>query len=389
MDKGVFDIVGFKLWFSRAEVSRTCRVGHVVGPNVDGEEDKARWVCGQEDDSVEIEMEDEIERGSRTVKKVQNPREPTEEERAQHEMAHLLYRSWCRHCVPGPGNEHEREVHMDFAFSGREDDPQRNVRVLVVKERTSKIFMSAAVPRKTTGAYIAIRVVGFLREVGCLHGDMVVKSDQEPALRSIVENVGRLKVADGSGRYVVECSPVGASQSKGMIERAIPSVSGPVRVLLSALEEKWGRTVQLDHPIICYVVEYAGIILNGFEVGVDGRTAYERNQGKMATSLGIAIGEAVLWRRKKIGGALGKLTSLWEDGIFLGVMGKSGELIGDGRGVWKTRTVHRRPATERWDPETIKFVCHPPWRTGEDATNAVGGNAAHRKAGGHGGATRI
>ena len=34
--------------------------------------------------------------------------------------------------------------------------------------------------------------------------DMVVKSDQESALRSIVEDVGLLKVTDGSGRYVIE-----------------------------------------------------------------------------------------------------------------------------------------------------------------------------------------
>ena len=50
--------------------------------------------------------------------------------------------------------------------------------------------------------------------------DMVVKSDQESALRSIVEDVGRLRVTDGSGRYVIEYSP-GASQSNGMIDRAI------------------------------------------------------------------------------------------------------------------------------------------------------------------------
>ena len=53
-----------------------------------------------------------------------------------------------------------------------------------------------------------------------------MKSDQEQALRSIVEDVGRLKESDGSGLYVVEYSPVGASQSNGMIEKAIQSVSG-------------------------------------------------------------------------------------------------------------------------------------------------------------------
>ena len=52
----------------------------------------------------------------------------------------------------------------------------------------------------------------------------------------------------------------------------------------------------------------------------------------------------------------------------------SGELIvGDGKGgVWKTRTVHRKPPSERWDPKTIDFVRHPPWRTCDDDTNADG-----------------
>ena len=50
-------------------------------------------------------MEDETENGSRTVKKVQDPREPSKEERAQHERTHLLYRSWCRRCVRGRGKQ--------------------------------------------------------------------------------------------------------------------------------------------------------------------------------------------------------------------------------------------------------------------------------------------
>ena len=110
---------------------------------------------------------------------------------------------------------------MDFAFLGREDDPQKTMAVLVAKEITSKMITSAAALRKTTSTFIATRDAGFSREIGSLHGDMVVKSDQEPALRSIVEDVGRLEVSDGNGRYVVECTPVGASWSNGMIERAI------------------------------------------------------------------------------------------------------------------------------------------------------------------------
>ena len=44
----------------------------------------------------------------------------------------------------------------------------------------------------------------------------------------------------------------------------------------------------------------------------------------------MAFGEGVLWRRKPVGGALGKLSVMWDDGMFLGVKGKTGEyIIGD------------------------------------------------------------
>ena len=40
--------------------------------------------------SIEVEPEDETKNGSRTVKKIQDPREPSKEERAQHEMTHAF-----------------------------------------------------------------------------------------------------------------------------------------------------------------------------------------------------------------------------------------------------------------------------------------------------------
>ena len=64
--------------------------------------------------------------------------------------------------------------------------------------------------------------------------------------------------------------------------------------------------------------------------------------------LGIEFGEAVWWKRKPGGGALGKLTCMWEDGVYLGIRGTSGEIIiGDKKGVWKTRTVQRKPVQDR------------------------------------------
>ena len=105
--------------------------------------------------------------------------------------------------------------------------------------------------------------------------------------------------------------------------------------------------------MIPWIVEYAAHLLNRFEVGHDGRTAYERSKGKTAKSMGIELGEAVLWKRKPVGGALGKLTVLWDEGVFLGVKGRTGEFVmGDARGIWKTRTIQRTPLSSRWDQTT-------------------------------------
>ncbi len=53
---------------------------------------------------------------------------------------------------------------------------------------------------------------------------------------------------------------------------------------------------------------------------------YERCKGK-AKTMGLEFGDSVLWQRKPSGGQLGKLTCLWEDGIYLGVKAGTGEII--------------------------------------------------------------
>ena len=268
---------------------------HVVRPAENEVVRIVKWVCqndgdqrqeGEKTRKVEVVVDDEDEEqfGSRKTKKLTDPKEPTKEEREEHERTHLPFRNWCRHCVRGRGVQlpHRsgaqetcmNEIHMDYGFLGKEDEARDTIPMIVVKERTSKMLMAAVCPRKTTGVYIQKRITGFLREIGCLHGDLVVKSDQEPALDKVVEDVGRAKTAEGSGRFVVEKSMVKASASNGMVERGIRSVTAQARVLLSALQARWGLELPIDHPVICYIVEYAAILLNRFEVSADGKTSY-------------------------------------------------------------------------------------------------------------------
>ena len=160
----------------------------------------------------------------------------------------------------------------------------------------------------------------------------------------------------------VEHSLVHSSKSNGIIERSVHSVQGMTRTMRSALEEKWGVKLEVEHRVWPWLVEYAGHLLTRAEVGADGKTAYERSRGKVAQLTGVEPGEGVLWKRRREGGPLGKLTCMWEDGSFLGVKGSTGEMIvGDEKGVWRTRTIRRKPEGERWSMENLEKIGGVPW----------------------------
>ena len=167
-------------------------------------------MCGVEGGAVsaaaehdEVTADEEVDRGVRRVRSMQDPRLPTPEEVREHELTHLPYRCWCRHCVRGRGKEAPHvtangdgalpEVHFDFAFMGDEGDAGNTIPMLVAKVRDNKMVLATAVPRKSTGEFVVDRVMAFLREVGIDKLDIIAKSDQEPAIMSVVEGVGSRK----------------------------------------------------------------------------------------------------------------------------------------------------------------------------------------------------
>jgi hypothetical protein len=320
--------------------------------------------------------------------KKMSPREPTSDEKEDHEKTHIPFRNWCRHCVRGRGKEEAcrrdgripevPEVHLDFMFMGDEKS-EKTLAMLVAKERTTKAVMGCVAPRKSSGEWLAKRVMAFMREFGCELEKMTMKTDNEPALVAVVDQVGRLRAAKGGKGMAVEHSPVHSSKSNGIIERAVQSVQGVIRTMRSALEEKWGVKLDAEHMVWPWLVEYAAYLLTRAEVGADGKTAYERSRGKVAKLVGVEFAEGVLWKRRREGGPLGKLTCMWEDGIFLGVKGSTGEMIvGDEKGVWRTRSIRRKPEGERWSRENMGRIGGVPWKMtkesegdGEELKNEV------------------
>ena len=131
-----------------------------------------------------------------------------------------------------------------------------------------------------------------------------------------------------------------------------------------AVEKRYKiEELPVQHPLLAWAVEYTGVVLNRCEVGRDGRAAHERLKGKKGTMPGLEFAEGVLWKAGNRGGALGKLSTTWRTGVYVGIRAKSGEfIVADAQGTWKTRSARRRPFDERWDVSNLELIKNTPWK---------------------------
>ena len=132
--------------------------------------------------------------------------------------------------------------------------------------------MSTVVPSKEVGDFTTNRTVAFLRECGNELAKITIKTDQEPAILAIAEDVIRFRAANGSEETISENSPTYSHQSNGIVERGVQSVEGMIRTLRSALEERIQTTLEIGDAVWPWLVEYASYLLNRREVSHDGKT---------------------------------------------------------------------------------------------------------------------
>ena len=304
----------------------------------------------------------------RHMKKIKDPLLPTQEEIEYHNLTHLPYRDWCPHCIRGRGKQEahykakgERTMHelcFDYCFLGGSLSNTVTIPTMVIRDRDTRMTCSYVVGAKGTKAdtkeefnmsFTVSRAIAFIKEMGLENATITLKSDQEPSIKDVLNDIARVRTA----RAFIEHSPVKSSQSNGVAERAIQSVEAQVRVMRDALGSRIGATIPEDHPILHWVVEYASVLLNRFEVGHDGKTAYERLRGKKSSMNGIEFGELVHYRRTNWNSRKGKLDIPWYMGTYVGYRTNSGEMIiADEDGIHRTRSMKKLPREQRWQ-ETI------------------------------------
>ena len=117
------------------------------------------------------------------------------------------------------------------------------------------------------------------------------------------------------GAAVPEESAPGESQSNGAAERAVQMVEDQVRTLKLSLEHRLKVKVPMEHAVMPWLIEHAGMTLTNFHVGSDDHlTGYERLHGHAYNARMPEFGEAVMWYipnavRHKLAGTCIELSS--------------------------------------------------------------------------------
>ena len=102
---------------------------------------------------------------------------------------------------------------------------------------------------------------------------MVLRCDQESSVDKVLGSVKIHRAA--TTQTAIEKSPKGDSQSNGLAEQANQQIEGQVRTIMNALESKLGSKIDADLDVVPWLISHAGLLINRFQVGPDGKTPHE------------------------------------------------------------------------------------------------------------------
>ena len=170
-----------------------------------------------EDREGESPMEEEEVVKPRTAAQ---PRLPTSEERRIHKLTHMPFPSWCEYCQRGKSNSkvHRRQqrqkvrkscdagldlpvVSMDYMYleytysretksEEEKEAVEKGMRsILVVHDARSSAVFAHDVDRKGLQGSSVKRVMQDLKDLGYSRRDVVLKSNQEPSMRAVIDAV--------------------------------------------------------------------------------------------------------------------------------------------------------------------------------------------------------
>jgi len=122
------------------------------------------------------------------------------------------------------------------------------------------------------------------------------------------------------------------------------------------LEEKIGKVLTDDDPVLTWLPRQAADLLNRYKKGADGRTAEARRSGKQWRKPAIAFGERLYFKE------VGESVRILKDGRYIGHHGRTGSLLlMTSEGVKRGVGFRRMPEADRWDPSQWDQLKGIPW----------------------------
>jgi hypothetical protein len=240
------------------------------------------------EDDPEADIHAAPEEEGRNPRRLPNPVRPNAAAVDAHEACHWPFRSWCRDCVEGRGQDkpHSRSksvslgtpfVVADYCYLSKGDrstaEKSGQRPILVMRETQEGATACMMVPHKGPDpSWVPQRCARWIDDMG--HKKVVLKADQEPAITAWGNAVRRHRQEETT--TVPENSPVSESQANGAAEQAVKEVKGMIRTLKVGLDRKLGAVLPAGHPVFPFMVEYAGALITRHKVHEDGRTSFEK-----------------------------------------------------------------------------------------------------------------
>ena len=323
------------------------------------------------------------------AKTLRQPLRPSPEEVAAHELSHLTYAPWCGDCVSGRGREDAHRptggrvdaiqplIALDYFFLGGDRRKGKDkatdstpVGLAAIDTSNGALWGSMVIGKGAAfGTYPALALTSWLRELGHIH--ITLQTDGEPAIQSLVDLI-RERLASGNAgvvidRVAVQTSPVDSHASNGAVERSIQTLRGLARTYIAGLERRCGQELPANSVWWCWAMRHAAWLYNRFhrKRSQGNLTPYEKYKHRKYGQPILQLAAAV-WARRP-GAALNKAGAPLIAGLWLGRDSVTDEhVIATGAGVFRTRTVKRKPLDAEWDKEAILGMTWEPWNTGRD-----------------------
>ena len=318
------------------------------------------------------------------------PVEPTEAERALHELTHIPYQPWCPACVAGRArrDQHRSEASRDapersvpvisvdwfyvvgnnksMDFMKQEpndisDSKEPTMTVLACIDRSTGMVQAVPVPNKSKDAriYAAKQVLTFISYLG--YGEIQLRHDNEPSMSALASMISVARAKHGL-RTLPRPSQPYVHESNGVVEQCIQTLRDMAVVHLEQIRDHAGQSFSASQDIVGWSLLHAAFLHNAFRVQ-GGSTPYERCFGIQYRGNLARFGEVVMCALSTAHVKKGK--PKFVKMIFLGrTLQNNMYVCGTSLGIYLSSTIRRLPPSQQWARDLLKGFSGKPWTYG-------------------------